>query len=814
MGTAQELHTDDTTHVTSEPWSALAWLEETQTPGTELHDAAFTQQSLAKLVGSLKGKIDRDDTAIAQLRRKIAFIGRVFSRNYNLDVLPAPQGGWAAGINPKSAREIEKYILGQVESIDDVPDEAFHPTQLFYDRDDLRYAPEQEILGVLRHEVGHLNHTDYALFFQGQRLAREEGYLPTSWANIHNALEDPWINNREIEDSEVVRQQMQRYYAARTPEILEKVNSQPVTRQLGLNIIYYWLHGENIPTLENQEVLKRFEAIRPAVDKYFGGTNAEENFRTLRDEIWPTYTELEQKATEDEALKELARQAGDSKLGQPSSGEGQCGQQQPGSQGEQEGEGEGGIKGAWNSLKKRLGIGNDNDSDEPADLSQIEDVADKDLKAALKEELEKQQREQGDKKKTDKDEPYLSPDVDLSKLPPGVLDKLQKLLDKLPPLLKAELEKQARKNLDAKNGEALKKDGQRTLQTKRDPETGELIVSFQEGPSDGDARRAKQEMQKAIAEQEEAQSLADAERLLEQQMQEAESRRIENQNLREREMQEYGFEDFEEALYDEFKALENPMSGQITTFIRIFKKYLPRAEELFYDGASYSGRKLNKRSVSRRAPTGDSRFYKRRETRLSEDPRLYVKLVIDNSGSMGGEKMQAALKTAVFWGRVLKKFEVPFSISFFGDRVVDLMKFEDDYDDAAKRIKPNLVKLSDASGRYTDMGTPLTQAREEMDKARREYPDCMGAVFVISDSGANRGIVGDPLKELIEEMQKDFTVMNFILTEYDEEVTSAKAYFGEDNVIAPRRFEDLPVEAFTVMRKTFTRLAKRIQRKR
>ena len=168
---------------------------------------------------------------------------------------------------------------------------------------------------------------------------------------------------------------------------------------------------------------------------------------------------------------------------------------------------------------------------------------------------------------------------------------------------------------------------------------------------------------------------------------------------------------------------------------------------------------------------------------------------------MHGQKMDESVKTAIFLARVLERFGIPFAIKYFGSQVKSIMEFGDDYDDAKKKIKPRLLREGNASDGSTDMGTPITQAVGDLTQGRRKYAGCHGAIFVISDSGANAGtLVGPALAEYIQEQQKSFTIINFLLSGNASEIADAKALFGELNTIIASDFSKLPEAAFQGLR--------------
>jgi len=735
----------------------------------------FTEEEIAP-------EVIRTPEEVLRLREKITLIARVFSRQYDLNVLPSEKG-WSCGMGEQANEVIEDYLTGKLENLDGVDPEVFQPTNILYDKRELATEEEAAVLGVLRHEVGHANNSDFKLLVEGQKISLDEGYLPSSWVNIANALEDPWVNNLEIAGSKTVQEQMTQRYEKSTPEIIAKINSQPLTRQLSLNIIHHWLKGENIPTLENERVLEIFEKIKPKVEQFFNSRSAQENFELLRDEIWDEYKVLESKATEDELLKELMRQIA------PGVGPGEGGEQQelP--------------EGFLSKIRKKL-------EKKPKLDKEIEKHLPGGLRGQVESELAKQAQEQIDQDQElvegGSETGSLSPDVDLTALSPELIEELQKVINNLSPEVKAALDQKARENLDQKQSEALNRELPRFLKMKRDKKTGQYQTEIDQADN--------QEVESAKAEVEQFQKEEDQrkeEQEGEQEELDEEERKRQEEEIRaqkeEREMRELGFAPGEAENFRRFKRLESSMRPVIENFTRVLYRYLPKKETYEYGGEFYSGSQIDFDKISRKVPIGDYRIFKRRETVESTEAKMYVTLLIDNSGSMAGEKMEESLKTTIFFARVLKRFEIPFAVKFFGDHVEDVKNFDDDYDNPRTRIKPKLVELSDASGGSTNLSDPLEESFEEMTGARRKFPESFGAIFVISDGGANSGLTGEALKNLIRENQKGMIIQGFGL---GAEGQALSGYFGEKNFVNPETFKKLPTAAFRILRVTLQRILK------
>ena len=194
---------------------------------------------------------------------------------------------------------------------------AFKPTSLTYDETWVGEKTEDVVKGVLRHEIGHANNTDYLLMIKGQRMARNDGYLPTSYMSAWNAIEDLWVNNREMRDSDLVRRQMTELYRDYLPKVIEELKSGKSTlvRQFGMRATLQWAKDEfgivdqaTLDMLDNgvldARAVQAFQNIRDSYRKFIDPrSSASENFRTMSSEIWPIVKGLELEELTDEMIK-------------------------------------------------------------------------------------------------------------------------------------------------------------------------------------------------------------------------------------------------------------------------------------------------------------------------------------------------------------------------------------------------------------------------------------------------------------------------------------------------------------------------------
>ncbi len=716
-------------------------------------------------------KVDRYER-----NRLIAHLGRTFARRYDIAVIPSRQKGlWACGLDPKVNQEVMKFIDGERETLDDLSPESFKARQIMYDAESAQDMTMDEITTLLHHEAGHAKYTDFRLMFEGQRKAKDDGYLPTSFWLTFEGIEDPRINGLEGEESPAIDRLIR---TNQDKELQKRITEMPLTdrpymMQFAYESFYHWLHGKGIPELAETEVGKLGELAAPLLEQYFHNTDVDER-KLLQQQIWDIARTLEKKDLEDEEKRQMAQQQG--MKGQESQGQGE-GQASGGSGQDGEGVGTPYIPGGKG---QREGAG----------------FIDRLRQAIFGPKNNESQAGQGEQ--TPKPERF-----DLSKLSDEQLQQIQEAIDQLTPEEKAALEKKARQTIDELQKQGLEDDFNKTYKLERNKQTGEYEVTPQLA-DEGTQKKASEDYDKVLKEVEadeeaERQAIEAARRQEEQRFRQMEAARREKL-----EMEKMGFDpETEREKYRLYKALEDSMYANIRNFRQAIEKVIPRKGEARYEGGYFSGPKFDRRDIVRKAPLGDERFHLRQIERPTGAPRLFIGLVVDNSGSMG-PKMDQARKTMIFFAEVCKQMGIPFMGVAFGDDAEVIKTFREDFDSPADRIKPKIIDYTDASGGSTNLHAGIETVIESMNDARRKYPDSHGLIFVITDGGANRGLTGEALRDFVEENRGRLTFKAFGLSSSAHERQAIQEYlnlyFGESNCAYPEGFKDLPDEAFRVLR--------------
>lgn len=779
--------------------------------------------------------------------RLIAHLGRVFARRYDIEVIPSRQKGfWATSLDPKVNNEVVKYIEGERESLDDLPPESFKAKQILYDAESAQDMSWDEINTILHHEAGHAKYTDMRSMFEGQKTAKDEGHLPTSFWLTWEGIEDPRINVLEGEESPAIDNMIRTNQGS---DLQKRITESPLTDrpymlQFAYESFHRWLHGTGIPELAQTEVGKLGELASPLLDQYFRNTDIDER-KQLQQKIWDIAKVLEKKDLEDEAKRQMAQQKGmkgqksqsgsGQGQGQSGQGEGQQGEgQQSGGQssgGQGEGAGTPHIPGGKGQESQTNYSEGDNKPQQ--DQGQQKEGQGKDerrkgglggfmdrVKSAFGGEKDQPQRDKPQEDQShghDIGKPAEKPKperVDLSQFSDEQLKQLQEMVDQLPPEEKAQLEKKARETIDELQKEALEKILNKTAKLEKNKKTGEYEVKPQLA-DEGNQKHSSEDYQRILKEVE-AQERAEAEaeeRILRQQ--EEMLRQMEAQRKEKLEMEKAGFDpETEREKYLIYKRLEDSMYSNIRNFRQAIEKVIPRRGEGSYEGGFFSGPKFDRREIVRKAPMGDERFHLRQVERPTGAPRLFVGLVVDNSGSMD-VKMDQARKTMIFFAEVCKNMGIPFMSVAFGDNAVTIKDFRQDFDNPAERIRPAIIDHTDASGRSTNLHAGIETVIKGMNEGRRQYTDSHGIIFVITDGGANRGLTGEALRDYVEENRGRLTFKAFGLSGNTSERQQIQGYlnlyFGESNCAYPKRFEDLTDEAFRLLRTNLIQFKRFIQ---
>ncbi|OGD08206.1 hypothetical protein A2397_05715 [Candidatus Amesbacteria bacterium RIFOXYB1_FULL_44_23] len=683
-------------------------------------------------------------------KRLIVHLGRMFSRQYDLQVLPSGQEGlWACSIDPKVIPEIERYINGDLPSLDHIDPSSLEPHQLLYDDVTLsRNMDLAQAIPPLRHEGGHARFTNFKDMFVGQRQATDEQHLATTFWAIFEGMEDPRVNILVGAESPTIDQHIRESMGEELKKRLSEVpiKNRPAPMQFAYNAHYQWLYGEDIPELKDTDVGKICQEVNPLLHQYFQTTDPQQ-LRLLQRQIWNITKNLESEEIQNEQLRQIHQNNQNN-----SSGNSPAENSPP----DKEGPGSGTLK----EFFKRLMSGNPKSEPEPQTPP-----------------------------------PPKEGRCDLSKLSPEEIQELKKQLDQLPETNRERLASRARQAMDEQQKEDLEQLIPKSVHLEKDSSKGEYRArpTLVDKKKQQNIERDYQHLEEEIDQIETAESEASDQAKAAARQQADETIR---QAAEKEQMQKAGFEDEEIDKFRLYQELENSIIGLINRFVRQNKDLLPQNLSLNHQGNFFSGPKINRRSLPRRLPVGDTRIYERPHLLPEGDPNLLVALVIDDTGSMEGVKTQIARMSTIFLAKVCHLFHTPFMATAFGESAEIVKSFEQDFENPQERIKPKLIDATNASGWSTNIHAGMETTFTALDTRLRRSPQSHGLIFVITDGGANSGLTGEDLKEFINSHKGRTTIIAIGLSENSQEreqiQEALNLYFEKQNCVYPEKFTDAP----------------------
>ena len=214
------------------------------------------------------------------------------------------------------------------------------------------------------------------------------------------------------------------------------------------------------------------------------------------------------------------------------------------------------------------------------------------------------------------------------------------------------------------------------------------------------------------------------------------------------------------------------------------------AEDL--DSGYFFGQRFEPRTL----PNRDGKYFSRQALPTGK-PSVAFGVLIDESGSMGGEKIARARKIAVLMEDVLRNLNTPLLICGHSTNSGIAINSYVDFDTVDGNDKYRLVNV-DAKSCNVDGGA-ITYMGEKLLKR----PEGRKVLIVISDGYPTGGSfydsepVRDTMKAVAKYRKEGITVLGAIVDEYD---TVARIY-GEDNAFDCRSYDELEKQFVKVVKK-------------
>lgn len=218
------------------------------------------------------------------------------------------EDGWAVTFSAKRQEIFNEFVSGLRHTLNDIPAADLTPDTLLYGEEGLEHWSEMAVLGVSDHELSHILYTDFRELLYAQKRLAARGDTPALFMQIHNAFEDPRINNLKSFDSPASRERLQSLY--REHQAFEVSHAKtPRIHQYGFTAHHYWVHGTPSPFITDPEVNRIFEKTKPFIDEFFYERDGAKATRIFEEKIWPKLASLKKQLL-DETANELAKQFG------------------------------------------------------------------------------------------------------------------------------------------------------------------------------------------------------------------------------------------------------------------------------------------------------------------------------------------------------------------------------------------------------------------------------------------------------------------------------------------------------------------------
>lgn len=594
-------------------------------------------------------------------------------------------------------------------------------------------ANENIVKGKAAHEAGHVAISRMGRFIP-DKVAQEPGFHQFI-AAIEERPTDQVVRDRYAGAGSWV-DEMRRDEANKGKVVAETkkdIGYIPKSIQMG-NLIVFAPHFDNLPPIFSEDVVRMYDDVKARVEEVEhelpreGVTekeitdSAKERYKIAYKKVWPEVKKLVEQDLKSEELRQMVNDMMRSQQNSGSAEEGNEDKKQDLSK--EEGKTEENknamrqlmdaledelkkeLESAMSSLeeleqKAENGAQGDSDAGEKAGEEQEE--SEEENQQSTSSEASQGKEETGQPKETTEGKPSeFGIPVPMDKLSKKLLDALDRAFKSLPKPIQEELERRARKVLEAIEDRLVKE-----FQAKLDNMPLETHEEHYER-----VEKERKEVERSKEKAEIERELRDVERV--------QAALKENRN-------EY------DTAYEAIRELDEKLYRELEEVFTPNIKHTMRLKS--------AGSKINLPAVFRweaqrgaGTPSIDNRIFE--STHLPEKKDYAFTLLNDLSGSMGGEKIQEDFKAKILLSEVLNRLGIRNEILGFQDEIIVFKKFDEEFtDDVRRRMSGMLKEVCNDNpgghnrGDYNDDGPCLLAASKGFSKE----PGKEKFLIVISD---------------------------------------------------------------------------------
>lgn len=266
--------------------------------------------------------------------------------------------------------------------------------------------------------------------------------------------------------------------------------------------------------------------------------------------------------------------------------------------------------------------------------------------------------------------------------------------------------------------------------------------------------------------------------------------------------------DKEKTLYDAYEDIREEISPAVDKWFEYFAQRLPKHEEVESDQNSLTRQgSFDRRAVMKPRNLIFGTIKNPRQIKSSIKPKFMASILVDVSGSMGGEKLKSAQKLLVFYSELFSRVSsefgyIRFSIDTFSDSVTPIKAFDQDYDSPKRydfpdntqsTIKARLMQKIVTQG-GTNMLDGIKKAAKELNIETEKFPDYASSFYFVGDGGDTQGNSENIKKFLkINNAEHGFGehMYSAILLGNESQRSELASIFGEEHTNVVPNFEEL-----------------------
>lgn len=281
-------------------------------------------------------------------------------------------------------------------------------------------------------------------------------------------------------------------------------------------------------------------------------------------------------------------------------------------------------------------------------------------------------------------------------------------------------------------------------------------------------------------------------------------KRIQEQKQRmQAEMQRFGFNEKETALYKQYKELEKEVSGEVKKQIQELQRLLPPQYIVHRDEDNYyrSGSKLDRNKLVDRKVNGNTKMFQRSKiTQDTQEINMFETIIIDRSWSMGNfddtsSPFFQSIKAAITRAKVLEHFQVDMSIVIFDDSIDEVMSFGETFSARRTRIPSKLMRAATSRSGWNSQ-EPITHVYYNMrENMKKKWGRSFWNISFIGDGDLYNHNQVPTLKAMIDDLKKQWMgVTAYYINQNERKMPLIQYYFGTPeggNAIYAKDSDDL-----------------------